>query len=70
VRTDARGAFAIERLPPGQYELEANPVILGQSSLLKELRRHAPSKQTVTVANGQTMQVMFTMDLSQREPKQ
>jgi hypothetical protein len=69
-RTDARGAFAIERLPPGQYELEANPVILGQSSLLKELRRHAPGKQTVTVTNGQIIQVTFTMDLSQREQKQ
>ena len=68
VRTDARGAFAIEGLPPGQYEVYANPVV--QGPLLTELRRRAPAKQTVSVANGQTIQVTFTIDLSQREQKQ
>jgi hypothetical protein len=64
-RTDARGAFAIDGLPPGQYELEAQPIT--SVPLLAELRRRAAGKQTVTVTNGQIIQVTFTIDLGQRE---
>jgi hypothetical protein len=67
-RTDARGAFAIDGLPPGQYELEAQPIT--PVPLSAELQRRAAGKQTVTVTNGQLIQVTFTIDLSPREQKQ
>jgi hypothetical protein len=65
---DARGAFAIEGLPPGEYELQGRLMI--QGPVLGEFRRRATDKQTVIVANGQTAQVTLTLDLSQPEQKQ
>jgi protocatechuate 3,4-dioxygenase beta subunit len=61
-RTDARGTFAVEGLPPGQYEFEAQ--LQGPRS--REVSR---PKQTVTVTNGQTAQVTLTIDVSQPERK-
>jgi protocatechuate 3,4-dioxygenase beta subunit len=68
VLADARRAFAIEGLPPGEYELQGHLMI--QGAVLGEFRRRATDKQTVTVANGQTTQVTLTLDLSQPEQKQ
>jgi hypothetical protein len=57
------GAFAVEGLPPGQYEFEAE--LPGPRSA-----EFSHPKQTVTVTNGQTAQVTLTIDLGQSERKQ
>jgi protocatechuate 3,4-dioxygenase beta subunit len=67
-RPDARGAFAVEGLLPGQYELEGQLFI--PAPLPVEPRNRTTSKQTVTVMNGQISQVTLTIDLSQPQQKQ
>jgi protocatechuate 3,4-dioxygenase beta subunit len=70
-RSDLRGSFVLEKLPPGQYELVAQPSPSSNVPLPPELhRRFAAIRQSVTVANGQTVTVAFTVDLTQPEQKQ
>ena len=70
-RSDLRGSFVLEKLPPGQYELVAQPSPSSNGPLPPELhRRFAAIRQSVTVANGQTVTVPFTVDLTQPEQKQ
>jgi hypothetical protein len=55
--------FILEGLAPGQYELEAN--INFQYPPPPEWRRVLPTaKQIVTISNGQTLEVVLTIDLS------
>ncbi len=57
-RSDLRGSFVLEKLPPGQYELVAQPSPSSNVPLPPELhRRFAAIRQSVTVANGQTVTV-------------
>ena len=69
-RSDVRGNFVLERLPPGQYEIVVQP-LMQSSPMSQELyRRFASSSQKVTVANGQTVAVTFNIDLTLPEQKQ
>jgi hypothetical protein len=59
-RVDARGNFLIERLVPGQYELQARP--MSQANPQTAVRG-TPVKQTVNVAQGETTKVTLTFAL-------
>jgi len=65
-RSDSRGNFIIERLPPGQYEVTVEPHFSGPPP--PEFQRGGSTarvRQTAVVANGQQTQITFTLDLSQ-----
>ena len=70
VRSDVRGNFVLERLPPGQYEIVVQPLMQGAPMSRELYRSFASSAQKVTVANGQTVPVMFNIDLTSPEQKQ
>lgn len=67
-RADSRGQFVIEGLAPGEYELEARINIQGPPQPSGVLRRLPQARQRISIANGQVLQVMLTMDVA--EPRQ
>jgi protocatechuate 3,4-dioxygenase beta subunit len=67
-RVDARGQFVIERLAPGEYELETHINLQGPPQSSEVLRRLPQARQRISIANGQVLQVTLVMDAA--EPRQ
>ncbi|MDX2031016.1 MAG: carboxypeptidase-like regulatory domain-containing protein [Blastocatellia bacterium] len=71
---DLRGAFRIDRLPPGEYELRIAVYYPGSAALPPEyfeIRSKLDAlKQRVTVSNGQAERVVLTVDLQRKEGRQ
>ena len=61
-RVDARGNFAIERLVPGQYEVEVRPI---SPQSLQAPMSGSGAKQTVSLATGETAKVALTFALKE-----
>jgi hypothetical protein len=63
-QVDARGRFLIENLAAGTYEVMLQVVSYGSTN---SRRMFPPQRQTVTVADGSESEVLFTVDLSQKD---
>lgn len=60
VEVDARGRFVSENIPPGTYEVTLYGAIPGP----QPAQAFEPVKQTITVANGAELRVIFVVDLA------
>lgn len=60
---DARGRFVSENIPPGTYELSLHGITPGSRSA----QAFEPVKQTITVANGAEVRVIFVVDLAAKK---
>jgi protocatechuate 3,4-dioxygenase beta subunit len=63
-QVDARGRFLIENLAAGTYEVTLQVVSYGSPNTQ---RGFPPQRQTVTVADGTESEVLFTVNLNQKD---
>jgi Carboxypeptidase regulatory-like domain len=63
IEVDARGHFFTENIPPGTYELSLH----GATPDPKQTQPFEPAKQTITVANGAEVRVIFVVDLAAKK---
>jgi protocatechuate 3,4-dioxygenase beta subunit len=69
---DARGQFAIENLPPGEYEIKVTPFFYpnGQPASPEILRRINSSVERVILSAGVTPPIVITINLDGKEKEQ